>query len=148
MQETRPILKLTLLFFLALSCANPHYVTEEDRDIKDISGECGYFFSSEKICLKTEWIKKPTESSFGVLSLTFVDSVDQTRFIDPLQEPFIHLWMPSMGHGSSPVTMERVDVGRYRAKDVFFIMTGEWDVHYQLKSGSHVVEEKIQKVII
>ena len=53
-----------------------------------------------------------------------------------------------MGHGSSPVTMERVDVGRYRAKDVFFIMTGEWDVHYQLKSGSHVVEEKIQKVLI
>ena len=148
LQETKLLLMLKLLLLLSVSCARPHYVTEEERGIKDISGECEYFFSSEKICLKTEWTKKPSESSFGEMNLSFVDSVDQTRFIDPLHEPYLLLWMPSMGHGSSPVTMERVDVGRYRAQDIFFIMTGEWDLHYQLKSGPHVVEEKIQKVII
>ena len=82
------------------------------------------------------------------MSLTFVDSFDHKRFIDPMNEPHILLWMPGMGHGSSPVRIERVDVGRYFASEIFFIMTGEWDIHFQLKSGSVVVEEKIQNVII
>jgi hypothetical protein len=139
---------LKLFLFLSLSCARPHYVSEAERDIKDVSGGCGYLFSSEKICLKIQWIKKPSESSFGEMDLIFVDTLDQSRFIDPMNEPNILLWMPGMGHGSSPVSVKRVDVGHYRAREIFFIMTGEWEIHYQLKSGSDVVEEKIQKVII
>jgi len=148
LQGIKYLFILKLFLFLSFSCARPHYVTEAEREINDVTGDCGYFFSTEKICLKIEWIKKPSENSFGEMDLTFVDPLDQNIFIDPLNEPNILLWMPSMGHGSSPVSMERIDVGHYRAREIFFIMAGDWDIHYQLKSGSDVVEEKIQKVII
>jgi hypothetical protein len=116
--------------------------------IDGISGECGLLFSSEDVCLKTVWIQKPSESTYGEMNLSFVDRYDDTRFIDPTNEPYILLWMPSMGHGSSPVKMERTDVGRFKASEIFFIMPGPWEIRYQLKDGSNVVEEKVQKITI
>lgn len=143
--------KLTLFILiltLLASCAKPRYVEGLEGRIDGISGECGFLFLTENICLKTEWIQKPTESTYGEMTLSFVDRNDQTRFIDPVSEPFIVLWMPSMGHGSSPVKIERLDVGKFRASEIFFIMPGPWDIRYQLKDGSNVIEEKIQKVTI
>ena len=80
--------------------------------------------------------------------LRFLDQNDQTRAVDPVATPFILLWMPSMGHGSSPVKIERLDVGVFKASEIFFIMPGPWDIRYQLKDGSDVIEENIQKVTI
>lgn len=141
-------ISLCLLFIFVTACAKPHYVDGLEGRIDGISGECGLLFSSENLCLKTEWTQKPTESTYGEMTLSFVDRDDQSRFVDPVAEPFILLWMPSMGHGSSPVKIERVDVGRFRASEIFFIMPGPWDIRYQLKDGSQVAEEKIQKVTI
>jgi hypothetical protein len=139
---------LFLILLLLASCAKPRYVDGLEGRIDGISGECGFLFTSEDLCLKTEWTQKPTESTYGEMTLSFVDRNDQSRFVDPITEPFIVLWMPSMGHGSSPVKVERLDVGKFRASEIFFIMPGQWDIRYQLKDGSHVVEEKIQKVTI
>lgn len=137
-----------LILILFVSCAKPHYVSGLEGKIDGITGECGFLFSTEDICLKTEWVQKPSESTYGEMNLNFVDRSDQTRFIDPVNGPSIVLWMPSMGHGSSPVKIERTDIGRYKASEIFFIMPGPWDIRYQLKDGSNVVEEKIQKITI
>lgn len=137
------------LFILLLlsSCADPRYVDGLQTDIDTVTG-CGHIFKTENLCLKTAWVQRPSESTYGEMTLHFVDPSDETRFIDPKSDPFIVLWMPSMGHGSSPVTIERIDVGRYKASEIFFIMPGAWDIRYQLKSGTDVVEEKIQKITL
>lgn len=129
-------------------CAKPHYVSGLEGKIDGIKGDCGLLFSSEDICLKTNWIDKPSESTYGAMELTFTAKNDPSRFIDPVNSPFILLWMPSMGHGSSPVTLERTDVGRFKATEIFFIMPGPWEIRYQLKNGQNVVEEKIQNITI
>lgn len=139
---------LVLFFLLLASCAKPRYVDGLEAKTDGIRSECGFHFSSENICLKTTWIQKPTESTYGEMTLSFVDYNDPSRFVDPVTLPFILLWMPSMGHGSSPVKIIRLDIGIYRASEIFFIMPGPWDIRYQLKNGSHVIEEKIQKVTI
>ncbi len=141
-------LTLVIILLLLGACAKPRYVDGLEGKLDGISGECGFLFSSENLCLKTEWVQKPTESTFGEMTLSFVDRNDDSRFVDPIKDPFIVLWMPSMGHGSSPVKIERVDVGRYRATDIFFIMPGPWDIRYQLRDGIDVLEEKIQKITI
>jgi hypothetical protein len=51
------------------------------------------------------------------------------------------LWMPSMGHGSSPVTISRLGAGIYDISRVYFIMDGEWQVRVQLKDGASLLEE-------
>ncbi len=147
MRASRPLYLFIILLLLG-ACAKPRYVDGLESKLDGISGECGFLFSSENLCLKTEWVQKPTESTFGEMTLSFVDRNDNSRFVDPLKDPFIVLWMPSMGHGSSPVKIERVDIGRYRATDIFFIMPGPWDIRYQLRDGIDVLEEKIQKITI
>ena len=150
LRENKRFPLLIFMLILLASCAKPQYVNADklESSIANISGECGILFSTEDICLRTEWVQKPSESTFGEMNLIFIDPIDQTRFLDPTNEPFIVLWMPSMAHGSSPVKVERIDVGRYRVSEIFFTMPGPWDIRYQLKDGSNVVEEKIQKITI
>lgn len=141
-----PLIFLTII--LLTSCAKPNYVDGLSDKIETLSAQCGLIFSVEDLCLQTKWIEKPSESSFGSMELTFTDKNDASRFIDPILTPEIILWMSSMGHGSSPVTLERVDVGRYKASEIFFIMSGPWDIRYQLKRGNDVIEEQIQQITI
>lgn len=139
---------LLLILLVLTACAKPNYVDGLEGKIDGVTGVCGFVFSSENLCLKTQWTQKPTESTYGEMILSFVDRSDPSRPVDPVAEPVIVLWMPSMGHGSSPVKIERLDVGKFRASEIFFIMPGPWDIRYQLKNGSQIVEEKIQKVTI
>ncbi len=38
------------------------------------------------------------------------------------------LWMPAMGHGSSPVKTELFAVNHYKVTQAYFIMPGQWEV--------------------
>ena len=60
----------------------------------------------------------------------------------------VALWMPSMGHGSSPVTVERLDTGTYRASEVFFTMKGDWEIRIQLKEGDEVRDQAIVPITL
>jgi hypothetical protein len=53
-----------------------------------------------------------------------------------------------MNHGSSPVFTSLEDTGTYRAKNVFFIMPGEWEIKFQIKEGNQVVDEAIATLTI
>ena len=146
--ETKVLLFIPLFSLLFFSCARPDYVNDLNGKIDGVIGECGLLFKSENICLSTKWNQRPSESEFGEMILTFKDAKDPERLVDPIANPTIILWMPSMGHGSSPVSIERVGLGTYRAFDIFFIMPGEWDIRYQLKNSNDVIEEKIQKITL
>ena len=65
------------------------------------------------------------------------------------------LWMPAMGHGSSPVKVEKakdssgnVIPGIFQGTNVYFITPGDWEVRIQLKQGSTVKEEAILAIHI
>jgi hypothetical protein len=109
---------------------------------------CAMHFKTEDLCLTVNWEAGPARNVRGSAILTFTDSKDTDRMVVPKHAPFIMLWMPSMNHGSTPVTMTDLGGGRYRASNVSFIMGGPWDIRYQLKNGPKVVEELIQKVSI
>lgn len=65
----------------------------------------------------------------------------------PFQDPELTLnvvvWMTSMGHGSAPVKITKLNVGEYEVSNVQFFMGGAWDLKFQLKQGSQVVDETI-----
>lgn len=60
----------------------------------------------------------------------------------------VFIWMPSMGHGSSPVRLKKINDGEYEVSDVNFIMGGKWEVKFQLKDGSHVFDETVVSLSI
>ena len=55
----------------------------------------------------------------------------------------IFLWMPSMGHGSVPVKIKKIDQGEYEVSDVHFIMGGKWEIKFQLKNSNQVFDEVV-----
>lgn len=138
---------LVLLLFLA-ACAKPNYVDQAPDQFRPSTQSCQFNFATEELCLRVVWETIPNESQVGSLRLTFSDPSNGERLLDPRHAPLVFLWMPSMGHGSSPVTMERLGPGVYQARDVFFIMPGIWEIRYQLKEGSTVIEEVIETVTI
>ena len=141
------ILLLSLTILLS-SCGDSHIVNDPRGSFQPISVSCQMLFRSEHLCLKYEWELMPTDAAVGSMILTFTDEVHPDRQVSPVSEPFVVLWMTSMGHGSSPVTVEPIGPGKYRVKDVFFIMPGPWDLKFQLRDGIRVIEEVTQSIEI
>lgn len=137
--------RLTLLSVLLLaSCAQPVYReaaapagstqgSKTDALVARLSP------SGQRVWL--EWERRPTETDYG----SFLVKVGRENRADGspvlLDVPgtlSVELWMPSMGHGSSPVTVDKLDVGTFRATDVFFTMPGDWEIRLQLREGASV----------
>lgn len=57
------------------------------------------------------------------------------------EEIFSELWMPSMGHGSSPITARMLGPTTWEFTDIYFIMPGEWEVVLKIKSGGVASDE-------
>lgn len=53
----------------------------------------------------------------------------------------IKLWMPDMNHGSYPVTIQRVGIGIFEVRDLYFTMEGFWNIHFELFINEQLVEE-------
>jgi hypothetical protein len=56
-------------------------------------------------------------------------------------ELFGELWMPSMGHGSSPFTIEQIGPSSWVFSDIYFIMSGDWELKIKAKSGGRSQDE-------
>lgn len=132
-------------------CARPKYVTVEETagPRPQEQADCSVRFRESGLCLSWVWEKKPTSKTTGslVFKIYRANRWDGSPvMIDPGAAPALRLWMPGMGHGSSPTTVESVDLGTYRAKDVFFVMPGEWDLHFELKEDGAVRDEAVVHV--
>lgn len=145
----------TLILFFSLGCAQPKYVTESEQtstgqQTTESKVNCGIQFSNSKYCLSWFWENKPTSTNQGslIFKIYRLNAFDQTAIqLDSAEIPQLTLWMPSMGHGSTPTETQRLDVGTYRVSKVFFIMPGEWDLKFQIKSGSEVTDEAVVQIV-
>ncbi len=140
----------TVVFGL-IGCAEPKYETVQQTPSGNTSQsqkvtDCEIRFQASGHCLLWQWENLPTSTQVGSIIFKVVRSnaLDDSPIpVDLNSVPTLVLWMPSMGHGSSPTTVEQVDTGSYRAKNVFFIMPGEWEMRFQVKDGSTVQDEAL-----
>ena len=137
-----------LFFVLTLmGCAHPKYaptasnpgLTLKDEKLKT----CQIKMNSGE-CIASTWEVLPTEDAYGsfIFKTFHLSPADGSVIADDLPGKLaVVLWMPAMGHGSSPVTIDRIDVGTYRASKVFFTMKGDWEIRFQLKDGNAINDE-------
>lgn len=138
------------------SCAKPNHLelqpkTETEKPNPQKSqqtGTCNLFFKETRLCVEIIWEKFPNEPAKGSFILKYFVQETPAKFIDPRQKPAVVLWMPSTGHGSSLVKVEKISTGEYKATEVFFDMPGEWEIRLQLKDGKDVVDQVIKKITI
>jgi len=143
------VLFLGVVCFLFLGCAQPKYEngngtgSEIGRQAQGQS--LGLSFANAGMQMAWRWEKDPIGTEEGILLLrTYKAST-----LDGLPEPTdvtgaltMKLWMPDMGHGSSPTTVERlldasgqIVPGSYRIKGIYFIMPGLWEMIFEIQEG-------------
>lgn len=140
-----------ILFLCVVGCAEPKYENVQQVPIENNPQtqkvtDCVVRFRSLGYCVLWQWERIPTANEVGsaVFKVVRSNALDDSPIpIDIESVPALVLWMPSMGHGSSPTKVEQIDIGSYRAKNVFFIMPGEWELRFQLKEGSTVKDEAV-----
>lgn len=108
----------------------------------DASG-CQLSFPQQGFCAKLSWDRFPTDDDAGEFTLRFWNpslATEHGPYLTPALTVAAKLWMPSMGHGSSPIRIIQTgDV--YKGSNVYFMMSGEWELFIQLKQDRTVVEQ-------
>lgn len=146
----------TALIILSLAgCAKPNYKEPtkpeaQSQKPQDPAGPpappCELFLPQQRFCVSFKWLTQPDTQTFGNFEFKFFAQERPDLFISPSGgDVSVLLWMPSMGHGSSPVTVEKTADGEYKASKVFFIMPGSWEIHIQIKNDKTVVDEVVKK---
>lgn len=146
----RKIFLSVLIFtfhFPLISCADRNYQASKDFTHNKPQGVCSMYFSQSQLCADMTWLKTPTEQEQGSFDLKFYSKESPEQLISPNFDIFVLLWMPGMGHGSSPVNVNKVSEGHYKVSNVFFVMKGEWEIHIQIKDGDKLIEEAVEKII-
>lgn len=103
---------------------------------------CDFTFQAG-LCAQLTWTKPADSDNTGTFQLQFFRGNE--RVGPEAGTVFVKLWMPSMGHGSSPVTTvvltDNGAIGLFEARNVFFVMPGAWDIRVQLKNGTQLLDE-------
>jgi hypothetical protein len=153
--KTVNVFLMVVLGFGAVGClqspllnhANADQVRSE-RNGFTATAPCALELAKESLCVSVEWLKAPTAEEQGEFILRFW-SKDQGSekgpFVDPAETTGlsvgVKLWMPEMGHGSSPVQVVEQAPGVYAVQNVFFVMSGDWQVFIQLKKDRQVIDQ-------
>lgn len=75
--------------------------------------------------------------------MSTINTKEEGQFVAHIMTPnnvemsnvHIDLWMASMGHGSAPLDVTRIDVNKYQVKNAWFMMSGPWLVRLKFKDS-------------
>jgi len=131
---------LLLFLFTLISCGkSPLLMKKPAEEIQGQNAlESERKFSTSAHQLSITWLSPINSTDVGHFLL--ISKKDKIASDLPVI-PTVFLWMPSMGHGSSPVTIKKLGVGVYDISDVYFIMDGDWHIKIQLRMGSQILDE-------
>jgi hypothetical protein len=120
---------------------------EQERN-KTLSNSCPVRFSKINICAQIKWMANANTSTEAVFHLKFDPAQFNSKPI--VQENLeVYLWMPSMGHGSSPVTIKKTAQNdTFEISKIFFIMPGIWDVHFKIKNAGQELDHAVYRMSI
>lgn len=154
------IATLLTLSFSALACGNspllhhetatpPSAAAPERNAVQPSAGECPLEFPKSGLCASVTWGNTLSSDEENTATLRFWDKATGTAagpYRDAGGEVAMFLWMPAMGHGSSPVLVTPQGGGVYSATRVYFIMPGDWDVRVQIKKNHQLFEQAVFSV--
>lgn len=131
---------LILITLSIISCGkSPLQMKKDSNEIQGQTGlEATKVFSTTGNAIDLIWLSPINSNDVG----HFLLISKKNKIASDIPTDFkIFLWMPSMGHGSSPVTIKKIATGIYDVTDVYFIMDGDWQIKVQLKTGTSILEE-------
>ena len=108
---------------------------------------CDLWFSHHEICGRIYFLNTPKVNQDSPFQLVFTDKNNQLIDHPPV---FSDLWMNMghHGHGSAPITTNKLTTGIYRTENVYFVMKGKWQVRVTLGHSTSHAETDIYEVLV
>lgn len=131
-------LLLILGSLFSFACARPDYLSQAEWDQQNKPANtdtCQWKLANLDACAHIQWLRPPTSSEPAELTIELAGNIPEDTTLSAL------LWMPSMGHGSAPVQVERLSASQYRITKIYFIMPGDWEVRISFKNSSQVLDQ-------
>lgn len=118
----------------------------------ELGGHLSY--KKDQLHIHAQFKNPPSIGSESILLLETREA--STHNLIEIQDQIkVVLWMPSMGHGSSPTRIEPATdingnkiIGKYIVRKVFFIMDGDWEVRIELKDSLGRTETQSFNIMI
>lgn len=120
---------LFAIFFISIGCANPKYI-DDIHHLPQGSDSTSCAQKIANICTDINWSQGPSSQGESRFQIQFESDLPELVSLE------VVLWMPSMNHGSAPVTVKRTSPSSFEATRVFFIMPGDWEVRIVLKDSA------------
>ncbi len=137
------MIKTFLLLFL-ISCGNSPFLDDPTEGILEAQtqGQQGkWFFKSEGLNINF-YFKTPILIGEEVKALILFTN-NKGILTNPKSNLNLKLWMPNMGHGSFPTSINELSEGVYEVTEIFFTMPGKWNLHFQLLLSNEEIKEEI-----
>jgi hypothetical protein len=152
--KTLLYLSIFLIFSSTIACGNSpllNHLNQDNAPIDNGAGtsgqDCPLDFTKSGLCAKLTWDASPAGDQENSFTLHFYNkATGAARDVD--NEVSVLLWMPAMGHGSSPVQITALGNGGYSATHVYFVMPGAWEVRVQIKKNHQLVEQETTQVTL
>lgn len=99
-------------------------------------------FANGKIQALISWKVGPQVESESSMVVEF-----KTNEVNPTDLKVV-LFMPDMGHGSSPTKVEKISDSSFKVSKIYFSMPGLWEVRLTIKNENGAKETKFFTVQI
>lgn len=147
---------MKFLFLLAMhlfliSCAQPKYekINRGSNNQKATEQKNSIEFFKSDLSAYVVWQESPVENKKLEMSLRFYNlKNDQPVVASINHELKVFLWMPDMNHGSAPVSLEKISDHEYKIKNIYFIMPGFWQIHFQILNNESLLDEATYDVLL
>ena len=125
---------LTLaLLLLLVSCGDSPLLNHSkigDRVVRSLTGETGLHFAKIGVNFELAWQNGCPDMNECSFDLNLETPLPEGASIEAI------LWMSSMGHGSSPITIQQTGPLHWHFSEVFFIMPGLWELQLKVHNPS------------
>ena len=100
-------------------------------------------FEKAGLCAVSQWTVGPKGDGENTMTIQFVDVQTHTPQ-EPSASVTVALFMPDMGHGSSPTLITKNAPGAITVSKIFFIMEGAWEVRVNVGEEQQILPVEIQ----
>ena len=128
---------LFLFTLTLLSCGKSPLLNKVSNNLNEITGGIllSEQFPNEKLGFSLNWIVVPGLDDLSSFDLKLARPLSQNQTLN------IYIWMPDMGHGSSPVEINQLNSTDYAVSEIAFIMPGLWVLHVEILENNQVVDQ-------
>ncbi len=128
---------ILLTLFLLSGCGKSPLFNKLEKTKDEISG--GMLLSERLPVIKRsfdlKWVVSPTLDDLSSFEIEFDASLEADHSVHA------YLWMPDMGHGSSPIEITSSDSLHYTFSELAFIMPGLWVLHLEILKNNQVIDQ-------